>query len=164
MAIRLALTAPSIFDESEWKNNHLRASEHSSAWSAAQQILGTWRWNSEELLENTHNGIDKNQNHDNDENDDLRQKNNNELGHKAPDVNEDQGQSVNRSESDTAPQKTGNQSVNFDETTIDPKHCTRLFIQKMTIETKTTNSPLSKDYDRKKCSLNGDLPNSLKIQ
>ena len=136
VAIRLSLTAPSIFDESEWIDGNLRASEHSAAWSAAQHILGTWRWNSGEIFNNneaqTNNINNDKQEEPNDDNDPATTTGDNGTVTHAK----------QRSEK-------GKQSVNFDENTIDPKHRNPLFIQKLHINPKQPTQALSKDFDRK---------------
>ena len=53
VAIRLALTSPTIFEDFLWKNDNLSAREDTAAWSAAQQLLGTWRWNPDQIETNS---------------------------------------------------------------------------------------------------------------
>ena len=135
-SIRLSLTAPSIFDETEWIDGNLRASEHTAAWSAAQQILGTWRWNSDEILNNNEVSIDNSNNN------------------KQENANDDKKLAATTEEKDKETHekerpKKGKQSVNFDENTIDPKHRNPLFIQKLNINPKQPTQALSKDFDRK---------------
>ena len=53
MAIRLALTSPTIFEEFLWKNDNLSTRQDTAAWLAAQQLLGTWGWNPDQIETNS---------------------------------------------------------------------------------------------------------------
>ena len=77
VAIRLALTSPSIFETHLWKDNvNLQAREDTAAWAAAQFILGTWRWD-EKIIETTQKSGEP-QNDSNDSNNDQNEENQND--------------------------------------------------------------------------------------
>ena len=53
LAIRLAKTPDSIWDPGVWEKDTLRARQDTSAWFAAQQIMGTQRWKARKRVAET---------------------------------------------------------------------------------------------------------------
>ena len=146
LAIRLALTSPTIFGDEMWiEGVHLQGRNDTAAWAAAQQILGTWRWRPNEIQNDSEkppSNVAKETNENS--TDGATNENDTQV---TPNRDMTSKDDLHSSKNDQRG-KTKN-SVNFNEQSIDPKFRNRLFIQKMSVVAKTKNNPLTKDYDRK---------------
>ena len=163
LAIRLALTAPSIFEQGIWKAGYMLAREDTAAWAAANRLLGTWRWDPNAMLETDTNSNGKQDNKDNhddnkvsesDDNPNENEERNENHGNKAAttettDHNENTATSQQDNNGNAHEQTKTNKTVEFSTDTIDPKHRNPLFLQCLTIKQKQRISPISKDYNKK---------------
>ena len=151
IGIRLALTAPTIFEDFLWTDDHLKAREDTAAWAGAQQVFGTWRWNPEQFINQRNASGDDNKNTQ----EESKQETNTETsdqttqpGSESNETEENQTAEVNQ-EGDTTKKEEKGKHITFEEPTIEPKYRNKLYIQKLSIKKKTTSGPLTQDHGRK---------------
>ena len=151
IGIRLTLTAPTIFEDYLWTDDHLKAREDTAAWAGAQQVFGTWRWNPEQFINQRNASGDDNKNTQ----EESKQETNTETsdqttqpGSESNETEDNQTAEVNQ-EGDTTKKEGKGKHITFEEPTIEPKYRNKLYIQKLSIKKKTTSGPLTQDHGRK---------------